>query len=461
MTRDTRKPTGARRPFLLSIQLAAALFGGLALIVAFVLQHARATRLERQVEQLSLRIEQLEQQPSPAFAEATPARDSGDSGDSRDNEWLYCSRRLVKLVEEMDANPQAVAPDEIRSALNQFSRLVDASKTATGEVAFAAAKLYSQVGQFDKVIRWCHEASGRTTDDSAVSLLQAQAHYNLNQYEQALQIITTAPEPPVPALRLLKGKIEFALGRDSDARQTLEPVMDVEEVATTAATLLARHAIERGDRDRANELVERAVELGSTDIEILQYSARMMLRRGQFEECIALVTGLLRDETEKSPNLLRLLAEAYIATQRASLAVEILSDLVVASPLDPSAHEAFGRALLAMHRPAEAATQFTEASRLNPDDQQTWFHLGVARANNEECDASTEALDRAIELNSQHAPSHFARAVCLARLHNYDDAQASLQRALALDAGLIDTAGRVEVFETILAAETPGTSPTP
>ena len=278
----------------------------------------------------------------------------------------------------------------------------------------------------------------------------------------ALGVIRAAPlEPPSPTLRILKGKTEFALGRHDDAQRTLELALAFDEVKVQAATLLARQAIDRGDVGRADQMVERAVKLGTRDRIVREYGARMMMDRGRHDECIVLAKELLADAAENRLDLLGILAESYIATSQASLAEELLVELVVASPNEPSAHDAYGRALLALNRPKEAADRFAEAIQLDSDAPRKWFHLGVARANNRECDASIEALDRSIDLDGQHGPSYFARAVCLARLHDYDAAQISLQRALALDEHLMDAAGEAEVFEVILAADKSRRAPIP
>jgi tetratricopeptide (TPR) repeat protein len=72
-----------------------------------------------------------------------------------------------------------------------------------------------------------------------------------------------------------------------------------------------------------------------------------------------------------------------------------------------------------------------------------WQHLGVARANFDDCAHAIAAFEQALALDPALAEAHFGRAVCLSRQGNLDEARASLRRAVELNPRFAEQARRI------------------
>jgi tetratricopeptide (TPR) repeat protein len=364
------------------------------------------------------------------------------------------SERLTVLAQGLTKEPTPEAMATVAPALRELEALRASASELDPPVAASVASLYLATEQYEKAAAWAGAAREHGATDLGTAYTLASALHGLGRYEQAIGVFQQlgSRQRLDPRATLLRGQIELALGQNGQAEETLRAAVAFDEVAAEAAAILARRYLQRGDAERAAEVVARAEAVAPTSYNIARLRAMVLFARGQYHESIEAASILLAVDAADVV-MLRMLGEARLATRQAKEAMEPLQTLVSLRPDDASAHALLGKAMLARHLTAEAVERLGRAVQLAPDDATSWYQLGVAHANGDRLDEAVETLDRALALDEGFANAHFARAVCLARGGQAPEAREALRRALSLDAALMETAGRVEVFRGILDAD--------
>jgi serine/threonine protein kinase/Tfp pilus assembly protein PilF len=92
-------------------------------------------------------------------------------------------------------------------------------------------------------------------------------------------------------------------------------------------------------------------------------------------------------------------------------------------------HRAAGLAAVADGRYAVAVPELLQATQHSPDDAEAWLNLGRARVAQNEWLAARPDLEEAARLRPGHGPTQATLAWCLAKLGEYEQAEAALARA--------------------------------
>jgi len=445
---------------LTTVQIVSLALVVLVVAVLAIVQGAELRRASRRISDLEQRITTIEtgsDTPTvgspPGFNSQTPT-DASQTVDSHPSHLSRLSHGVMSLATGLGDEPTPDRVEAVTAALSELETQRVAPADLDPQVAAGVARLYLATERFEKAVEWATAALDRGAAKAATAYILAKAHYHLGRYKPAMNavVLCTSPGGVEPAVVLLRGQVELALGRDEDGEATLTEALVLDAVAADAAVLLAKRFLERGEADRAAEVISHAETVAPNRYDIARCRAAVLLAREQYEECIETASMLLAVDEQDVP-MLRTLGRALLGARQAVSATETFHSLVRLRPNDAKACDLLGQAMLAQLRPIEAAEQFIRAARLAPEDATVWHHLGVARANGDDLDAALEAFDRAIALDGGYARAHFARAVCLARGGDPTEAERVLQRALALDATLLEQAEQVDVFSEILAMD--------
>jgi len=109
-----------------------------------------------------------------------------------------------------------------------------------------------------------------------------------------------------------------------------------------------------------------------------------------------------------------------------------------------------GATLLASGDAAAAFDLLNRASQSLPDDEVAWFNLGLCAIRLEKWEHAAVALEHAIRISPDRAELHLNRGIALQQLDRCPDAIESLNRALELDSSLAQSHYYLYVCHTAL-----------
>lgn len=112
--------------------------------------------------------------------------------------------------------------------------------------------------------------------------------------------------------------------------------------------------------------------------------------------------------------------------------IEILERLVEDHPDYASARVNLGAAYYAVQQYEEAAQQFEQAHRLQPDDPRVLLNLAAARSALDQLDDAIDLLIEALELDPEFRDVHYNLAIAYWRKGREPEAMAELEMELAL-----------------------------
>lgn len=95
----------------------------------------------------------------------------------------------------------------------------------------------------------------------------------------------------------------------------------------------------------------------------------------------------------------------------------------------PVDYKGLGMTAVAEGRYAPAIPALVTATQLDPNDPEAWLNLGRARLGQREWQAAKTALVKAAELRPRHGPTEATLAWGLAKLGEFEEAEAAIQRA--------------------------------
>jgi tetratricopeptide (TPR) repeat protein len=203
---------------------------------------------------------------------------------------------------------------------------------------------------------------------------------------------------------------------------------------------LAQALVAAGTPQEAVEPLEEAIRLQPYEERLYFELVRLLLRLQQIDRAHA-VLDQGHKIFDKSPQLELLRGIAYYAQRKFSGAVD---SFLRSAELDPSLaqpHAFLGRVLNHAHdRLPEATARFAAFEKAHPDSYLGYYlHAlalleGMGPSLDEQIGAEAERLlSRALDLNKDHAESHFELGVLLVKKHQFELAETHLARAVELN----------------------------
>ena len=337
--------------------------------------------------------------------------------------------------------PQAAAPDAAAADGPAVAAPPAGSPGQADLDAAIEAKLSANsLDDFAEVLALCKQAIEKGLD--AESRKFADELYTGTLVDRAAMLVEVifGDDEPDPRWQQMRA---FAL-RD------LGEIVDRDPKLGQAHLMIGRlEALPRGNRARARESAEKALELLDDD-GLQKARAHVVLatveeddaaRGRHFDAAVELAP---RDADIRRARGMFRLVEDQFAGARDDLLVAVEED-----PDDASLHEALGMAAAMSDRTDEALEAFGEAIELAPESPGPLLQRGRLLAQEEKYDDALADIERAIDLDPRSAAAQLLRARVLQRSGDDDAAAAAVETVLEQDP---DNAAALEI-RGLLAAE--------
>jgi len=291
-------------------------------------------------------------------------------------------------------------------------------------------KLSAQsLGDYGEVIRLTQAALDAGLDDQNKPLAEQLLASTLTERAALVcRVIFEAqqPDPRWPQLRRL-------------ALADLERSLETDDKAALTHFLIARlHALPGGDKKRALEAVEKAIELDSENEVVL---SKALVVRG----------NLTDDDKKRQADYDRAIkldgddAEAYrtrglfhLTQQQYDKALADLDKVIELEPDDPSAHEARGLVLFFQKKYDQARNSFDAAIKLDPDSRMAYVHRARCKAIAGDNKDAIKDVDEALRTDPANLPALLLRSQLLQQTKDLDGALADVDKVLALRPDLVE-----------------------
>ncbi len=255
-------------------------------------------------------------------------------------------------------------------------------------------------------------------------------------------------------------------GHAADAERICQVILMTDPAHAPSLHLLGMMAFETGGRDRALELLRRAVACGAPEPELHNNLGNVLADGGSPEEALACYDSALALRPEfpeahyNRANMLAMLRRPDEARAEYERVIALrpdhfkarnnLGNLLLAqglyqeavaefrraleiAPDFPECHNNLGNALHARKRHAEAARHFERALALKPDYAEAHNNLGIARQAMGEAEAALASYRAALALRPNYANALHNLGNALASLQRYEEAAAAHRAAIGLN----------------------------
>lgn len=277
---------------------------------------------------------------------------------------------------------------------------------AGGEMLAELAELYRTRDRLDEAMRAANEALARESDNitahRALGLIYAArlGQQNLSPQETATAIehLEQARRTILPDLNveLTIARVYLAADQSDDAIPLLETLIE-EEVGFTEAGLLLSYAYERGNR---------------------------------LEDAVMMLEGVIASGRPSS-RALRRLGELFGRVDRWGDAVEAYELAAARNPRSTGAQRELANALLQDGQSDRAREVLHQLSAVRPDDVTVLYQLSEVERDLGHFEEATAAARRLMEVEPNGIRGPYALAEVYVRQHNYRDAIATLEAAVA------------------------------
>lgn len=294
-------------------------------------------------------------------------------------------------------------------AVSQPDRLGD------GQRAFARGELDRAEALFREHVRLNPGSAEGWSNLAAVHARRGQFAEAVPLYERALKAN--------PKLAPVHFNLAVSLGqlkRYAEAAQHLRLFLEKFPNEARARQLLGLCLMESGDPRGALEELEKSYRLNPSDGSILYALAYAHARGGDEEKAAAFLA-----KTESNPVQAKLI-EGLLLYRRGmwAEAKEVFAEVVRLKPDFQPAVAALGRLELLERNDAAAIPLLEKAVKLNPQDAESTYQLGVLYDRNGDSEKGKRMLERAARLRAGYGDPHYQ----LGRIHHREG---DLDRALA------------------------------
>ena len=304
--------------------------------------------------------------------------------------------------------------------------LVDAPEVMQSDVRGTLAEAYNLIGESAKAVE---VLQGRVEDDPKMSLNLAVAQYRSGQLATALETLRPFAERVLNEaefrqelgrrtsgnIALEYGRMLLNDGRAEDATLYLEAAVAARPDTRTAWQSLGQALAATGDREKAQQALERFQQLAAAQPDDTSSMAQQdlddptgkvlreaMERLGTEPEA---ALSQLRAEAAIAPNDPRprlYEARALLLVGRASESLEVAQELAASlsgvGPLEADAHYLVGSAHIALNQTDEAEASLRRALRISPEHTGAMSDLAVVLMSKDDTSEAERLLRRVLQL---------------------------------------------------------------
>ena len=363
-------------------------------------------------------------------------------------------QRYSTALEEIDAALEARPglPDLLQIRLALLAQLGQEDEVERQLTEMIAADPADQQSK-EALIRW-HISRGNP--DRAEDILRADAYgaeastearvayvafvRQLHGDEAARAEITALVEQgrDVEVLRSLRAGLDFDAGRRAEAIAELEDIIATGEpgdVTRQVKVALARMLALNGDAVASRQRVEEVLAEDATNVEALKMRASTLIEQDRPDDAILNLRTAL-DQAPRDPQVMTLLAGAYLRSGSRELAGEMLSLAVEASNNAPEESLRYASFLMEASNFAVAERVLIDSLRLSPNNPTILTELGRVYLGLEDW-ARLEQVEGTLRRLETDETVAAADALRVARLQ----AQERSDEALEVLEGLIQSQG--------------------
>lgn len=247
-----------------------------------------------------------------------------------------------------------------------------------------------------------------------------------------------AAAPRMAGARINLGLLYASLDRLDEAAAEFEAVIkripahrDAQARLVDVLRRQAVGALASGDREKALSHLLRAKTLAPADPQVLFEFGMVALGMSLYTDA-AQALGAAHDRRPDEPKVIYALARAELELGNLANAERLFKRYVELQPEDASGYFGLGYTLVLFRRGAEAARAFEKSLALSPDQTESSYQLGLIANGNGDTEAAARWFERVLARNNHHAGAllgigqvHFSRK-------QYEQARASLEKAIAL-----------------------------
>jgi len=254
-------------------------------------------------------------------------------------------------------------------------------------------------------------------------------------FKAALELISGVVErhPDNPTAHNLAGGTKLGLDDVEGARKSFEAATAANPDYLPAITNLAKLERRSGNSDRAAALYQKVLKKDPRNGAAMLALADIELGRNRKDDAIRWLEKARTESRAPGVAALRLL-DLFISLGRADDALAVARDLNRTDPQNLTYVAALGRALVSARRLDEAADLFDELAiqamaRKSPD----WLHrVALLQLQARDKHRAANSLQKALELDPAHVPSHFQLFRIDLEAGDLSDALARAEKVAAL-----------------------------
>lgn len=273
---------------------------------------------------------------------------------------------------------------------------------------------------------WVTSAIGRKTVESQTLSQQAKRAEDKGDFQRATQLLTQAlaVDPSNSDLHRQLAKTQLALGNRKAAMEQLRYAVTTGAEDAAILTELAGLYFDAGEFERASRTVDSALQQDASLVRALVLSGELHERQGNREQADVLYHRVLEIDSENPHAKLQIALNRLRASQpeQAAPLLRSICQCRQSCPLERvQARWALGISYGQMGRWDDAATEFATAlPQLKRPTADEWYHLAYAQNQAGQRQNARENLDRALQLDPEH-PRAIAMTHLIARPHGIRD----------------------------------------
>jgi tetratricopeptide (TPR) repeat protein len=265
----------------------------------------------------------------------------------------------------------------------------------------------------------------------------AQLAFNEKKYEESLSLLenVTSRSPENIDAHILRAQALMAKGESKKAVTDLQALDETYPNVPGIKYYLARAYAQNNDSKQAIAELNKALVAKPDYVEAMLMLAELNLRAGNFQAVVAAMTDLLKKRPDMSAAQ-TLLTEAYRSMGRLDEAATAVREQIKASPRNAQAYFLLGVILRQQNKAAEAREAFQKTLELAPDNLMAidqLVELDIASNNVESAMGRVQAV---LQKAPKSAPLHLLEAKVYFAQQAWDQAEASVRKALDLDQNL-------------------------
>jgi tetratricopeptide (TPR) repeat protein len=251
-----------------------------------------------------------------------------------------------------------------------------------------------------------------------------------NQVFEAEEAKITAH--PSPALAFKLGKSYLSRGVLDRAEQNLQRSLDLNPACAACDQGLAEIAERQGNTEKALAYLVAAKKLDPEDPEILFEFGKVCLQRNLPQDALPALAKAVALKPDWDPYVY-VLASANVAQGNLSNARSLFARMLERHPHDAVLKYSIGAVDYLQGKYAEAESSLKQSLQAQPDQVAASYYLGLTYDALGQDERAVAMFRELLRSHPEHAPSCVKLGSILLRQHNYDEAQQDLERAILLD----------------------------